>query len=83
MSSDKRMVGRPVAEHGKQRRRTVNGTRTMERTFNNVFGFKEDEVERRKASYTNRGATKVSTRGAPSPKLREVLQDTYFLFNGK
>ena len=42
MLSDKRMVGRPVAEHGKQRRRTVNGTRTIERTFNNVFGFKED-----------------------------------------
>ena len=42
------------------------------------FGFKEDEVEQRKASYTNRDATKVSTRGAPSPELREVLRDTYF-----
>ena len=27
----------------------------------NVFGFKEDKVERRKASYANRDATKVST----------------------
>ena len=43
----------------------------------NVFGFKEDEVEWRKALYTNRDATKVSTRGAPSPELREVLQDAY------
>ena len=25
----------------------------------NIFGFKEDEVERRKASYTNRDATKA------------------------
>ena len=39
----------------------------------NVFGFKEDEVERGKASYANRDATKVSTRGAPSSELREVL----------
>ena len=44
----------------------------------NVFGFKEDEVERRKASCTNGDATKVSTRGAPCPELREVLRDTYF-----
>ena len=44
----------------------------------NVFSFKEDEVERQKASYTNRDATKVLTHGAPSPKLRVVLRDTYF-----
>ena len=35
-------------------------------------------MERRKASYTNRDAAKVSTHGAPSPELREVLRDTYF-----
>ena len=44
----------------------------------NVFSFKEDEVERRKASYANQDATKVSTHSAPSPELHEVLQDTYF-----
>ena len=33
MTSDKRMMGTPVVEHGKQRWRTVNGTRTIERTF--------------------------------------------------
>ena len=36
----------------------------------NVFGFKEDEVQRRKASYTNRDATKVSTCDAFSRALQ-------------
>ena len=63
------MMGTPVVEHGKQRWQTVNGTRTIERTFYKSFGFEEDEVERRKASYTNGDATKVSTRVAPSPPL--------------
>ena len=77
MTSDKRMMGTPVVEHGKQRWRTVNGE-PSKGPSTNVFGFKEDEVERRKASYTNRDATKVPTRGAPSLELREVLRDTYF-----
>ena len=64
--------------HCKQRWRTVNGTRTIEWIFYQRFGFKEDEVERRKASYTNRDVTKVSICGATSLKLREVLRDTYF-----
>ena len=48
------------------------------RPSTNVFGFKEDKVEGRKASYANRDATKVSTRSAPSPELCEVLRETYF-----
>ena len=44
----------------------------------NVFGFKKDGEKWRKASYANRDATKVLIRGAPFPKLREVLRDTYF-----
>ena len=39
VTSDKRMVGTPVVEHGKQRWRTVNGTRTIERTFYQRFWF--------------------------------------------
>ena len=37
MTSDKRMMETPVVEHGKQRWRTVNGTRTVERTFYQRF----------------------------------------------
>ena len=33
-----------------------------------------------KASYANRDTTKVSTHGAPSPKLGKVLRDTYMYF---
>ena len=32
-------MGTPVVEHGKQRWRTVNGTRTIERTFYQRFWF--------------------------------------------
>ena len=39
MTSDKRMVGTPVVEHGKQRWRTVNGTPAIERTFYQRFWF--------------------------------------------
>ena len=39
MTSDKRMMGTPVVEHGKQRCRTVNGMRTIERTFYQRFSF--------------------------------------------
>ena len=35
-------------------------------TCTNVFGFKEDKVEWREASYGNRDAAKVSTHGAHS-----------------
>ena len=40
--------------------------------------YQKDEVKRRKASYANRDATKVSTRSAPFSELRVVLRDTYF-----
>ena len=77
MTSDKRMMGTPVVEHGKQRWWTVNANHRKD-LLPTFFGFKEDEVEWRKASYTNRDATKVLTRGAPSPELCEVLRDQYF-----
>ena len=57
-----------LKEHGKQRWRTVNRSEPSKGPPTNVFGFKEDEVERRKALYTNQDTTKVSTRGAPSPR---------------
>ena len=56
-------------------KRYANDRKDLLPTF---FCFNEDEVERRKASYTNRDATKVWTRGAPSSELREALRDTYF-----
>ena len=56
-------------EHGKQRWRTVNGTRTIERTYQN-FWFQRRRVERRKASYANRDATKVAKLHPPTSFAR-------------
>ena len=48
MTSDKRI------EHGKQRGRTVNGTRTIERTFYQHFWFQRRRSETAKSlTYTN------------------------------
>ena len=44
MTSDKRMMGTPVVEHGKQRWRTVNGTRTIERSF-----YQLSSIQRRRS----------------------------------
>ena len=45
-------------------------------TCTNVFGFKEDQVERQKPHTQIETPPNISTRGAPSPELREVLGDT-------
>ena len=47
MTSDKRMVG--TKKHGKQRWRTVNGTRTIERTLYQCFWFQRRRSETAKS----------------------------------
>ena len=62
----------------KNKKKKKDGKRYTNHQTDLLRSFKEDEVEQRKASHANRDTTKVSTCGAPSPELHEVLQDTYF-----